>query len=186
MSNAAPMGWQAAHRRFVRIAWLLPAAFLLQEAEQWNVVAFYRRHFPGGPALSAVHVRMTMLAAVCVICLWTRAAMRARSAPRAAFAILPLAAIGVLEGLLHAYGLAHFRSYVPGTVMALTAFGPASLLLARRAWRDGLVPPAYIVMLMVIVLLDFGWWAVRYEASVTEKMLASERVGMALARLVGQ
>jgi hypothetical protein len=170
----------------VRIAWLLPVAFFLQEAEHWNVVAYYQSHFPGGPALSAVHVRVTMLAAVFIVCLWTYAAMRARSAPRAAFAILPLAAIGLLEALLHAYWTAHSRGYVPGTVMALTAFGPASLLLARRAWRDGLVSPAYVVTLVMIVLLDLGWWVVRFEGSVTEKFVATERVGAALARLVGQ
>ena len=70
--------------------------------------------------------------------------------------------------------------------MALAVFGPASLLLARRAWRDGLVSPAYVVTLVVIVLLDFGWWVIRFEASVTDKIVATERVGAALARLVGQ
>jgi hypothetical protein len=180
------MAWRAAHQGLVRIAWLLPLAFSLQEAEQWNLVAYYQTHFPGGPAVSAAHVRVTMFAAVVIICLWTRAAMRARSAPRAAFAILPLAAIGLLEALLHAYGAAHFRGYVPGMVMALTVLGPASLLLARRAWRDGLVSPAYLIALAVIVLLDFGWWVIRIEVSVNDKMVATERIGAALARLVGQ
>lgn len=180
------MAWQAAHQRFVCIAWLLPLAFFLQEAEQWNLVAYYQSHLPGGPALSAVHVRVTMFAAVFIVCLWTRAAMRARSAPRAAFAILPLAAIGLLEALLHAYWTVHCRGYAPGAVMALTVFGPASLLVIRRAWRDGLVSPAYVVTLVVIVLLDFGWWVISFEASVTDKMVATERFGAALARLVGQ
>ena len=170
----------------MRIAWLLPLAFFLQEAEQWNLVAYYQSRFPGGPGLSAVHVRVAMLAAVLIVCLWTRAAMRARSAPRAAFAILPLAAIGLLEALLHAYWTAHSRGYVPGMVMALAVFGPASLLLAWRAWRDGFVSPAYVVTLVVIVFLDFGWWVIRFEASMTDKIVATERIGAALARLVGQ
>ena len=170
----------------MRIACLLPLAFFLQEAEQWNVVAYYQSHLLGGPELIAVHVRVTMFVAALIVCLWTRAAMRARSAPRAAFAILPLAAIGWLEALLHAYGAAHFRGYVPGTVMALTVFGPAGVLLARRAWRDGLVSPAYVITLVVIVLLDFVWWVMRFEASASEKIVAAERVGAALARLVGQ
>ena len=184
-SDADRMAWQAAQRGFVRLAWLLPLTFTLLEAEQWNIVAYYQTHFPGGPAVSVAHARVTQFVAVLIGWLWTRAAMRARSAPRAAFAILPFAAIGLLEALLHAYGAAYFRGYFPGMVVALTVFGPASLLLARRARRDGLVSRAYVVALAVIVLLDFGAWAIRWEGSVTDKMVATERIGAALARLVG-
>jgi hypothetical protein len=180
------MVWQAAHPGFVRMAWLLPLGLALQEAEQWNIVAFCQTQFPGVAAASAAHMRVTMFAAVLIGWLWTRAAMRARSARRAAFGILPFAAIGLLEALLHAYGAAYFRAYVPGMVMALTVLGPASLLLARHAWRDALVPRAYVVALAVFVLLDFGDKLIRPEVNLANKMDAAERIGATLARLVGQ
>jgi hypothetical protein len=71
-------------------------------------------------------------------------------------------------------------------VMALTVFGPASLLLARRVWRDGLVARAYVIGLAVFVLLDFGTWLIRPEIDLANKLEAGERIGAALARLVGQ
>ncbi len=169
------------------MAWLLPLAFTLVEVEQWNIVAFLQARFPGVAAVNAAHFRVTMFVGVLIGWLWTRAAMRARSARRAAFGILPFAAIGVLEALLHAFGTVYFRAYVPGTVMALTVFAPASLLLARHAWRDGLVPRAYIVTLAVFVLLDFGAHImVDHDVDVAYKLGAGERFGAALARLVGQ
>jgi hypothetical protein len=170
----------------VRIAWLLPLAFTLMEAEQWNIVAYCQAKFPGVPAASAAHARVTMLVVVVAGWLWTYAAMRASSAVRAAYMILPFAAIGFDEMLLHAYGTGHIGSYYPGMVMALTVFGPASLLLARRALRDGLASHAYVITLAVIVLLDFGTWVIRPEVYLTNKMMTLDRIGSALGRLVGQ
>jgi hypothetical protein len=180
------MAWQAAHPSFVRMAWLLPLGFTLLEVEQWNIVAFCQAQFPRLPATNAAYMRVTMFAGVLIGWLWTRAAMRARSARRAAFGILPFAAIGLLEALFHACATVYFRAYVPGTVMALTVLGPASFLLTRRAWRDGLVPRAYPVALAVLVLLDFGFWLIRPEVNLANKLEAGERIGAALARFVGQ
>jgi hypothetical protein len=180
------MAWQAAYPGFVRMAWLLPLGFTLLEVEQWNIVAFCETHFPGLPTTNAAYMRVTQFAGVLISWLWTRAAMRARSARRAAFGILPLVAIGLFEALSHACAALYFRAYVPGMVMALTVFGPASLLLARRVWRDGLVARAYVIGLAVFVLLDFGTWLIRPEIDLANKLEAGERIGAALARLVGQ
>ena len=185
-ADAEPMAWRAAHPGFVCTAWLLPLAFTLMEVEQWNIVAYCQAQFPGVPAASAGHARVTIFMVVLIGWLWTRAAMRARSAERAAFAILPFAAIGLDEALLHAYAAARTCAYVPGIVMALIVLGPASLLLARRAWRDGLVSHAYVVTLAAIVLLDFGNGVIRPEVYLTHKMVALERIGTALGHLVGQ
>jgi CDP-diglyceride synthetase len=100
-------------------------------------------------------------------------------------AVLPFAAALFLEALQHAYGVARFRGYHPGTVISLTVLGPASLLLARRAWGDGLVSRSYVVSLAAIVLLAFGVWAMRFEVNVTNKMVVADRTGSALAHLVG-
>src|SRR5262245_36439596 len=185
-SAADPRAWQAVHAGFVRMAWLLPLGFTLLEAEQWNIVAFCQSQFPAVAAASAAHLRLMMFAAVLIGWLWTRTAMRARSARRAAFGILPFAAIGVLEALLHAFGAAYVRAYVPGMLMALTVLGPASLLLVWHAWRNALVPRAYVVALAVFVLLDFGDHLIRLEVRLANKMEAAERVGVTLDRLVGQ
>src|SRR5262252_3513347 len=83
--------WQAAHPGFVRMAWLLPLGFSLLEAEQWDIVAFCQRRFPGVAAASAAHMRLMIVAAVLIGWLWARTAMHARSARRAAFGILPFA-----------------------------------------------------------------------------------------------
>jgi hypothetical protein len=183
-SGSDPMAWRAAHPGFVRLAWLVLLAFALQEAEEWNTLG-YQTYFPGGPAMSAVHVRVTMVVAVLIGWLWTLAALRARSAQGAAFALLPFAAALFLEALQHAYAVARVRDYVPGMVMSLTVLGPASLLLARRAWHDGLVSRSYVISLAAIVLLAFGVWAMRPEVNLTNKMVVADRMGAALAHLVG-
>jgi hypothetical protein len=69
------------------MAWLLPLGFTLLEAEQWNIVASCQSQFPAVAAASAAHMRLTTFAAVLIGWLWTRTAMRARSARRAAFGI---------------------------------------------------------------------------------------------------
>jgi Protein of unknown function with HXXEE motif len=160
-------------------------AFSLLEVEQWNLLGYLQVYFPGAPPVSSSHMRATQGAGVLVAWLWTLAALRARSAQRAAFVVLPLAAIMLMEPLLHVYFAVRFGAYMPGLVMSLIALAPASLALVRRAWRDRLVSRSYILSLALIVLLDFAWWASRPEASLTTKLVATERMGAALARLVG-
>ena len=159
-------------------------AFSLMEVEQWNILGYIQLYFPDAPPVSSAHLRATQAAGVLVAWLWTLAAMRARSAERAAFAVLPLAAMMLMEPLLHAYFAARFGAYMPGLVMSLIMLAPASLLLALRAWRDEFVSRFYILSLASLVLLDFAWWASRPEASLASKLVASERMGAALARLV--
>jgi hypothetical protein len=177
--------WQAEHPGFVRIAWLLWLGFALHEAELWNLVAVYQTHFPGGPAMSSAHLRVALCAGVAIFWLWTLAAMRARSAQRAAFFILPFAAAMFLEFLQHAYWTALTREYQPGMIASFTVVGPAILLLVHRAWRGRLVSRSYVVLLTAIVLVAFGAWAIRFPASLTEKMAAADRMGAAIARVVG-
>jgi hypothetical protein len=185
--GAEPIAWQTAHRGFVRIAWLMPLALTLQEAEEWkwDIIGYCHAQF-GVPRPSVAHPGVVMFVAVLIGWLWTYAAMRARTAARAAFAILPFALIGFERWPLNVYWAARTPAYIPGMMTSLILLGPASLLLVRRAWRDGLVSHRYVATLAVIALLNFGNWVIRPEASLTQKMVGIERIDRALTHLVGQ
>src|SRR5947207_1131666 len=86
--GAAPMTWQEAHPGFVRLAWLMPLALSLLEAEEWNwdIFAWCHARFPSVPIPSAAHAAVVMFVVVLICWLWTCAALCARTARRAAFA----------------------------------------------------------------------------------------------------
>jgi hypothetical protein len=180
---AAP-SWHAAHPAFVRAARLLPIAFALHELEEWNILAYYRAHFPQGPPMSTTNVRIALIAVIPIAWLWVRAALRAASPRRAAYIILPLAAALSLNALQHIYVIGRYRDYGPGIVTAVTLLIPVSLLLARSAWREGIVPHRFLAAAGVLVIVTFGVWAIRPEANMTQKMLSADRIGAALYRLV--
>jgi len=176
--------WQTRYPGFVRATWLLLLAFALHELEEWNILAYYQTHFPDGPPMSVTNVRVTLVAMVLIYWLGVYAAMRTRSARRAGFIILLLAATLFLNALEHIYFAARWREYGPGLVTAVTLLLPASSLVAWRAWRDGLVPRSFIVALAMFVVLTSGVWAIHPEANVTRKHLAADRIGGALVRLL--
>lgn len=135
--------------------------------------------------MNATNVRVTLFAMVPIYWLGVYAAVSAVSPRRAGFIVLPLAATLFVNALEHIYIAARWHEYGPGLVTAMTLLVPASLLLAWRAWREGLVPRSFLAVVAILVVLAFGLWAVHPEANLTQKMLYTDHMGATLVRLVG-
>lgn len=77
-----------------------------------------------------------------------------------------------------------YRDYGPGLVTAVTLLIPVSLLLARSAWRERILPRRILAGAGVLLMVTLGVWAVRPEENFTEKMQSTDRIGAALHGLV--
>jgi hypothetical protein len=138
--------------RVRRAAWWLVLAFALHEAEEWNILAWYRAHYADLPGVNDLAVRTGLVAYVAIGALWTLAATRLPAPRAAALAVLPLAIFLLVNAIQHVYWTAHFAAYGPGIVTAVLIVTPAALALVRTTVAARLVPPWYVGLLVVLAL----------------------------------
>lgn len=139
-----------------RAAWLLPLAWAIHEAEEWNIDAWYRRHFvdPGyfdRMSEETLWIGLAFVAAQGVV--WTAIATLPKNPRIVAFLMLPyFIYISFGNALQHIFWLVYFRAYAPGIVTALLLVIPAVALFALRAIRERLVPWWYVALLTALTI----------------------------------
>ncbi len=133
-------------------AWLA-LAFVLHEAEEWNLVAWFEAHFTPAPGFTDRGARTLLVLFSVLAVAFTGLCLRVLSPRGARLALLPFY-LGIVAGnaLTHVFWLVSFRSYAPGVVTSALLVLPLTALLVTRVLRERLVPAAYVGVWLAIAL----------------------------------
>jgi Protein of unknown function with HXXEE motif len=168
---------------FRRLAWLAPAALAIHEAEEWNILRWYRTHWGNVGDLSnrVVWTWLIFYSLLGFAVAWI--ATRFRNVRVTAFIIVFFFAFPFLHGFLHVYWVVYFRAYSPGVVTSVGLLIPACALLAGRAVHERLVPLWFVVLSLLLNLPQFVG-AIRLGDRLPDEGLPFYRLAEALARLL--
>jgi len=164
-----------------RILWLLGLAFVLHEAEEWNLVSWFQLHFEPPPQFTDLEAR-TLLALFALLGIsFTALAIRLLDLRTAVFALLPLFVAVVLgNALTHIFWLFYFQSYAPGVVTSVFLLVPLTIALIRAVLRERLVPPVYVWLMVALAVLQ-PIAAAAAGNTLSGPQLAFQRLGARLA-----
>lgn len=141
-------------QRLRRLVWLLPVAFGLHEAEEWNIVPWFQAHFAPRTDLTDLGARTLLVAFTLAAFLYTGAAsllLGTRALLLAVLSLFVLAGFG--NALTHLFWLFYFGSYAPGVLTAALLVAPLTIYLSVRAVREGLVPAWYAGALFLLAVV---------------------------------
>jgi hypothetical protein len=140
-----------------RILWLIGLAFVLHEAEEWNLVSWFHTNFQPAAQFNDREAR-TLLALFALLAMsFTALSIQLLSLRAALFALLPLFIAVVLgNALTHIFWLFYFQSYAPGVLTSIFLLvplpapepreplqaNPTDPILSRRA-NPGLILPIH-------------------------------------------
>jgi hypothetical protein len=165
-----------------RLLWLFAAAFVLHEAEEWNLVAWERATFTPSPRFSDAGARTLLVLFSALAVAFTALCLRALSLRAALFALLPLYLTVVFgNALTHIAWLVSFGAYAPGVVTSALLLLPLTFALAQRVLQERAVPAAYVFVLLLLALAQpIG--ALRGGRTLSGSQLAAQEFGERLAR----
>jgi hypothetical protein len=164
-----------------RVLWLIGLAFVLHEAEEWNLVTWFQANFEPPPQFTDRQARTLLVLFATLGISFTALSIRLLSLRVALFALLPLfVAIVLGNALTHIFWLFYFETYAPGVLTSALLLVPLTLYLIRRVLQERLVPPAYVWLLLALALLQ-PLGAAAAGSTLSGPHLAFQRLGARLA-----
>ena len=164
-----------------RLLWLIGFAFVLHEAEEWNLVSWLHANFEPPPQFNDREAR-TLLALFALLGIsFTTLSIRLFSLRAAVFALLPLF-VGVVFGnaLTHIFWLFYFQTYAPGVLTSAFLLVPLTLYMIRGVLQERLVPSLYVWLLLALAVLQ-PVAAAAAGSTLSAPQLAIQRLGARLA-----
>lgn len=137
---------------FLRTICVLPVAYSLHEAEEWNLLAWYDRYWLNVGDLSDRTVHVWLLFSSLLAFAVTGVVMAFRRERLAAWVLLPFFAFPFLHAFLHIYWVFYFRAYSPGVITSALLLIPSFVFVASRAVRDRLVPAWFVAVACLLNL----------------------------------
>lgn len=138
---------------FRKAVWLLPLAWTLHEAEEWNILDWYHAYWVKVPEATPTEMRVGLAFMSLVGVGWTAFTLLPKKPKLTAFLLLPfftLMAAG--NAVQHVYWTVAFQAYSPGVVTAVFLVIPSIVYLTARAVRENLIPRWYgLVIYLPIV-----------------------------------
>ena len=167
------------------LLWMIGVAFVLHEAEEWNLVPWLTAHFEPAPEFSSAEARTLLVLFAFLGFSFTAIALLFLSLRGALFALLPLF-VGVVLGnaLTHVVWLFHFGAYAPGVLTSAFLLIPLIGLLVHRVLRERLVPAVFVLMLLGAALVQ-PLGAALSGSTMGGPQLALQRFGARLAGWLG-
>jgi hypothetical protein len=168
---------------FLSVLWLFPAAFALHEAEEWNIMRWYRCNYADLPPATDRSARTWIVFVSMVGFAWCAVAVLPGSPVVAAFVLLPAIAIALQNALQHVYWLFYFRQYAPGVVTSVALLIPIGAYIVVRAVQQGYAPIWYVAIWVALSLPGLVQ-TVRAENKMTPPMRAIHNLGIKLSERV--
>jgi hypothetical protein len=137
---------------FLGALWLFLLAFVLHEAEEWNITGFEHRNFVGLPLAATEKSARVWIVFICAVGLvWCAVATVSGSPTIAAFVFLPAIAMALGNALQHVYWSFYFRQYAPGIITAVVLLIPLGTYVIATAVHKGYVPMWYVAVWGVLI-----------------------------------
>ena len=168
---------------FLSVLWLFPIAFALHEAEEWNIMKWYRWNYTDLPPATDRSARMWIVFISLVGFVWIAIAVLPGSPSVAAFVSLPAIALAIQNALQHVYWLFYFRQYAPGVVTSALLVIPTSVYIVARAVQQGHIPVWYVATWAVLIVPGLVQ-TVRAGNEMTSPMRAIHDLGIKLSKMI--
>ena len=136
------------------LIYLIPFIFLFHELEEWNILKWHRDVNTGVPDVNNFHVRLTLIFVVILNFVWTGISLIPYSDTVMAYIIMPLIAVGILNGFQHLLWLVKFRRYAPGVIFGFFLGVPVLLYIVVRILNENLVSPWYVILCAAAVFIS--------------------------------
>lgn len=120
-------------KRFLLLIWVLPFAYALHEAEEWNILAWYQAYWVNVGDLSDRTVRTWLVFSSLVGLAVTGISALTRSPRIAAHVVLVFFGFPFLHAFLHLYWVPYFGAYSPGVITSAFLLIPSFVFVAWRA-----------------------------------------------------
>lgn len=164
--------------------WLFLIAFVLHEAEEWNIAEFEHRNFVGLPPAATHKSARTWVVFICVVgFVWCAAATLSGSPTVAAFVFLPAIALALQNALQHVYWSFYFRQYAPGVITSVLLLIPIGCYLLAKAVQQGHAPVWYVAVWAVLIGLGLIQ-TVRAGNKMTPFIRAVHNIGIRLSEKI--
>jgi hypothetical protein len=138
---------------FRRLVWVLPAALVVHEAEEWNIQRWYEAEFANPPVSSPFARYVGLFTVALVGFLWTAVACQLRTEQATARLVLPFFVVLVFSNnLQHIYWTVAFGSYAPGVIASALLGAPLTILVSWQAVRRGLASWRYVAVLYLLCI----------------------------------
>lgn len=138
---------------FSRAVWLLPLVFAVHEAEEWNILAWYRVRWDNPPAVTELSVWTWLVGITLVAALWTLVGWLPRRPRLTAHVVLPFFLVTVFANALqHLVLLVVDGAYNPGLVTATSLLVPVIGWVTLLALREKLVPRWYVALWLLLAV----------------------------------
>lgn len=140
---------------FMILIWLMPTTLLFHEAEEWNIMGWYKRNFnmPADKSSRSTRFFLVFITLVCFI--WTGIAFLTGKPVIAAYIILPFIVIIFQNVLQHFFWLYYFKEYAPGVITSTFLVLPALIIIIASAMMHQYINGIYIIILLVLALPGF-------------------------------
>jgi hypothetical protein len=133
---------------FRKVIWILPIFWAFHEAEEWNIISWYQRHFVNPPEMTPWSVLTLLVCSALASFIWTFIASLFRNLKVTAgillFFFIPMAFMNAIQHILWAI---MFHSYSPGVLSSVILIIPAVIYITWRVLEEGLLPKWYIIIL---------------------------------------
>jgi hypothetical protein len=168
---------------FLSVLWLFPIAFALHEAEEWNIMKWYRRNYTDLPPATDRSARTWIVFVSLVGFVWIAIAVLPGNPSVAAFVALPAIALVIQNALQHVYWLFYFRQYAPGVVTSVLLVIPIGGSIIARAVQHGYAPLWYVAIWAVLIVPGLVQ-TVRAGKEMTSPMRAIHVLGIKLSKRI--
>lgn len=137
---------------FNHVLWGTALASALHEADEWNILSWYRAHWTNLGALSnrTVWTWLVFFSLLGFTVAWVCTRLRNRRI--AAGVSILFFAFPFLHGFLHLYWVFYFGAYSPGVISSVLLLIPACAVLGLRAVREELVPLWFVLLACLLNL----------------------------------
>jgi hypothetical protein len=138
--------------------WLLPVAWTLHSAEEWNQADWYAAHFEHGGDVTPLGMRAWLVFVVLVSWVCTVLAMRIRNRSLSVGIVLGFFVVQMFgNSIQHEYWTVLLGAYSPGLITAIAFVLPVMVLatvrtLRARALRPWLVVAFYLTAIPIMIV----------------------------------
>ena len=138
---------------FRKAVWLLPLAWTLHEAEEWNILDWYHAYWVKVPEATPTEMRVGLAFMSLVGVGWTTFTLLLRKPKLTAFLLLPFFTLmAAANAVQHIYWTFALQAYSPGVVTAVFLVIPSIVYLTARAVRENLIPRWYGLVIYLPIL----------------------------------
>jgi hypothetical protein len=140
-------------RSFKKVIWILPICWAFHEAEEWNLIPWYQKHFVNPPEMTALSVLTLLSCSALFGFVWASIASLFRNSKvMAGILLLLFIPMVFMNAIQHLLWVVMFSAYSPGMLSSFFLVIPSVIYITWRVLKERLLPKWYIIILYLLIV----------------------------------